>query len=95
MLYLAEDSETLDFALRHCYCIRRLELLTPELSSLRDAQVLLEFARKYNVDATGRARSLADALSRGRRQRRWGWDLCPHFQISITSTSLLRQPGLA
>jgi len=93
MFYLAEDPDTRDSSLRDTAI--RLGLPTPELSGLRDAQVLLEFARKYNVDATGRARSLADALSRGRRQRRWGWDLCPHFQISITSTSLLRQPGLA
>jgi len=43
---LPEDSETLDLALRHCYPTR-----SPELSRLRDAQVLLEFARKYEVDA--------------------------------------------
>jgi hypothetical protein len=43
---LPEDSETLDLALRHCYPTR-----SPELSRLRDAQVLLEFARRYEVDA--------------------------------------------
>ena len=48
MAYLDEDSETLDLALRHSYPTR-----SPELSSLRDAQVLLEFARKYKVDALG------------------------------------------
>ena len=41
MDYLHEDSETLDSALRHCYPTQ-----SPELSSLRGAQVLLEFARK-------------------------------------------------
>ena len=46
MAHLDEDSETLDLALRHCYPTR-----SPELSSLRDAQVLLEFTRKYKVDA--------------------------------------------
>ena len=48
MAYLDEDSETLDLALRHCYPTR-----SPELSSLRDAQVLLQFAHKYKVDAFG------------------------------------------
>jgi hypothetical protein len=45
---LPENSETLDLALRHCY-----PTLSPELSQLRDAQALLEFARKYEVDALG------------------------------------------
>ena len=48
MAHLDEDSGTLDLALRHCYPTR-----SPELSSLRDAQVLLEFAQKYKVDALG------------------------------------------
>jgi hypothetical protein len=46
VIHIPEDSETLDLALRHCYPTR-----SPELSRLRDAQVLLEFARKYEVDA--------------------------------------------
>ena len=48
VVHLPEDSKTLDLVLRHCYPTQ-----SPELSQLRDAQVLLEFARKYEVDALG------------------------------------------
>jgi hypothetical protein len=41
----SENAETLDLALRHCYPIR-----SPEVAKLRDARILLEFARKYQVD---------------------------------------------
>ncbi|KAI0305970.1 hypothetical protein B0F90DRAFT_1613499, partial [Multifurca ochricompacta] len=42
---LSENSEALDLALRHCYPIQ-----SPELVKLHDARILLEFARKYQVD---------------------------------------------
>jgi len=48
IVHLSEDSQTLDLALRHCYPTR-----SPELTGLRDARTLLEFARKYEVDALG------------------------------------------
>jgi len=45
VVMLPEDADTLDLALRHCYPIR-----SPEVVKQRDARVLLEFARKYQVD---------------------------------------------
>ena len=46
VVMLSEDSIVLDLALRRCYPIR-----CPELVELRDAHALLEFERKYQVDA--------------------------------------------
>jgi BTB/POZ domain len=43
---LSESSTVLDLALRHCYPIR-----SPELVQSKDALVLLEFGRKYQVEA--------------------------------------------
>jgi BTB/POZ domain-containing protein len=42
----AEDSKTLDFALRHCYPTR-----SPKISRIQEAHVLLDFAQKYEIDA--------------------------------------------
>jgi hypothetical protein len=42
---LPEDAETLDMALRYFYPV-----LLPEVVTLREARILLEFARKYQVD---------------------------------------------
>ncbi|KAH9993665.1 hypothetical protein BJV74DRAFT_884279 [Russula compacta] len=46
---LTEDSEALDLSLRHIYPVQ-----TPDVVPLRDASILAEFARKYQVDALGR-----------------------------------------
>ncbi len=58
---LPEDAETLDLALRHCYPIR-----SPEVVKLRDARILLEFARKYQVDLLepSLTRFLTDTIER-------------------------------
>ncbi|KAH9004626.1 hypothetical protein EDB86DRAFT_3072114 [Lactarius hatsudake] len=58
---LPEDAETLDLALRHCYPIR-----SPEVAELRDARILLEFARKYQVDLLepSLTRFLTDTIER-------------------------------
>ena len=42
---LPEDAETIDMALRYCYPIP-----SPEMVTLCDARILMEFARKYQVD---------------------------------------------
>ena len=57
----SEDAETLDLALRHCYPIR-----SPDVAKLRDARVLLEFARKYQVDLLepSLTRFLTDTIER-------------------------------
>ena len=57
----SEDAETLDLALRHCYPIR-----SPEVAKLRDARILLEFARKYQVDLLepSLTRFLTDTIER-------------------------------
>ncbi|KAI0255777.1 hypothetical protein BJV78DRAFT_1279018 [Lactifluus subvellereus] len=44
---LSEDSKVLDLALRRCYPIQ-----SPELVELKDVHALLEFERKYQVDAS-------------------------------------------
>ncbi|KAH9046520.1 hypothetical protein EDB84DRAFT_655181 [Lactarius hengduanensis] len=58
---LPEDAETLDLALRHCYPIR-----SPVVAELRDARILLEFARKYQVDLLepSLTRFLTDTIER-------------------------------
>lgn len=58
---LPEDAETLDLALRHCYPIR-----SPEVVRLRDARILLEFARKYQVELLepSLTRFLTDTIER-------------------------------
>jgi hypothetical protein len=61
VVLLPEDAETLDLALRHCYPIR-----SPEMVKQRDARILLEFARKYQVDLIEPAltRFLTDTIER-------------------------------
>ncbi|KAH9000225.1 hypothetical protein EDB92DRAFT_1829942 [Lactarius akahatsu] len=61
MVALPEDAETLDLALRHCYPIR-----SPVVAELRDARILLEFARKYQVDLfePSLTRFLTDTIER-------------------------------
>ncbi len=46
VITVTEDSKTLDDALRHCYPTR-----SPEISGIQEAQVLLDFAQKYEIDA--------------------------------------------
>ena len=61
VVQLPEDAETLDLALRHCYPIR-----SPEVVKQRDARILLEFARKYQVDLfePSLTRFLTDTIER-------------------------------
>jgi len=61
VVLLPEDAETLDMALRHCYPIR-----SPEVVKQRDARILLEFARKYQVDLIepSLTRFLTDTIER-------------------------------
>ena len=58
---LSEDSKALDLVLRHLYPMEH-----PTEIELRDACILIEFARKYQVKALGPvvARSLTDAVER-------------------------------
>jgi hypothetical protein len=58
---LPEDAETLDMALRHCYPVP-----SPEVVTLRDARILLEFTRKYQVDVIKHplTRFLTDTIER-------------------------------
>ena len=46
VVQLSESSKVLDLALRHCYPIR-----SPELVDSKDALALLEFGRKFEVEA--------------------------------------------
>ena len=59
VVQLPEDAETLDMALRHCYPIR-----SPDVVKQRDARILLEFSRKYQVDLMepSLTRFLTDAI---------------------------------
>ena len=61
VVQLPEDAETLDMALRHCYPIR-----SPDVVKQRDARILLEFSRKYQVDLMepSLTRFLTDAIER-------------------------------
>jgi hypothetical protein len=56
---ISEDSKALDFVLRHLYPVEH-----PTEIKLRDACILIEFARKYEVKALGPvvARSFMDAI---------------------------------
>ena len=58
---LPEDAETLDMALRYFYPIP-----SPEIVTLRDARILMEFERKYQVDVIKHSvsRFLTDTIER-------------------------------
>jgi hypothetical protein len=61
VVLLPEDAQTLDLALRHCYPIR-----SPDVVKQRDARILLEFARKYQIDLMepSLTRFLTDTIER-------------------------------
>ena len=58
---LPEDAETIDMALRYCYPVQ-----SPEVVTLRDARILMEFERKYQVDVIKPSlmRFLTDTIDR-------------------------------
>ena len=61
VIQLFEDAETIDMALRYFYPIP-----SPEIVSLRDARILMEFARKYQADVIRHSvtRFLTDNIKR-------------------------------